>query len=118
MAKFKPRASSMSKSGGGGGADKLMQQLTKLQDEMKKAQEELADESVTISAGGGMIEIEISGHQRVRSIKIKPEAIDPSDPTMLEDLVTAAVNEAIERSQAMAAERMQGLTPGGLPGLG
>jgi DNA-binding YbaB/EbfC family protein len=116
MAKFKPRASSMSKSGGGG--DKLMQQLQKLQDEMKKAQEELSEETVTISAGGGMIEIEITGHQRVRSIKIKPEAIDPSDPTMLEDLITAAVNEAIERSQAMAAERMQGLTPGGLPGFG
>jgi DNA-binding YbaB/EbfC family protein len=115
MGKFKPRASSLSKTSAGGG--NLGQQLQKLQDEMKKAQEQLAEETLTVSAGGGLIEVEITGHQRVRAIRIKPEAIDPSDPTLLEDLVTAAVNEAIERSQAMAADRMQGLS-GGLGGLG
>ncbi len=119
MGKFKPRGFGGSgKGAGGGGGGNLAQQLQKLQEDMKKAQDQLAEETMTVTAGGGAIEIVITGHQRVQSIKIKPEVVDPSDLTMLEDLVTAAVNEAIERSQAMAAERMQGLTGGlGLPGM-
>ncbi len=121
MGKFKPRGMGGSGKGAGGGG--MQQMLAKLQEDMRKAQEQLAEETLTVTAGGGMIEIVITGHQRVQSIKIKPEAVDPSDMTMLEDLVTAAVNEAIERSQAMAAERMQSITGGmgaglGLPGLG
>jgi DNA-binding YbaB/EbfC family protein len=103
----------------GGGMGGFAQQIQKLQEDMVKAQEALADETVTVTAGGGMIEIVITGHQRVRSITIKPEVVDPDDVEMLQDLIVAAVNEAIERSQTMAAERMQGLTGGlGLPGLG
>jgi hypothetical protein len=116
MGKFKPR----NLGGGGGGKaspGNMLQQLQKLQEQMEQAQARLADETVTVTAGGEMIEIVITGDQRIRSIKIKPEAIDPTDPSLLEDLITAAVNEAVERSKALAAERMQGLT-GGLGGLG
>lgn len=103
---------------GGGGMGGLAQQLQKLQEEMIKTQEALAEETLTVTAGGGMVEVVITGHQRIRSITLKPEIVDPDDVEMLQDLIVAAVNEAIERSQAMAAERLQGLTGGlGLPGL-
>lgn len=105
--------------GMGGGLGGFAQQLQKLQEEMIKAQEALAEETLTVTAGGGMVEVVITGHQRIRSITLKPEIVDPDDVEMLQDLIVAAVNEAIERSQAMAAERLQGLTGGlGLPGLG
>jgi len=104
---------------GGGGFGGFAQQLQKLQEEMAKTQEALAEETLTVTAGGGMIEVVITGNQRIRSITIKPEVVDPEDLEMLQDLIVAAVNEAIERSQTMAAERLQGLTGGlGLPGLG
>ena len=100
---------------GGGG---MLGQIQKLQQEMIKAQEALADETVEVSAGGGAITIVITGQQRVRSIKLQPEVVDPSDMDMLQDLLVAAVNEAIERSQAYAAEKLQGLTGGlGIPGF-
>ena len=100
---------------GGGG---MLGQIQKLQQEMIKAQEALADETVEVSAGGGAITIVITGQQRVKSIKLQPEVVDPSDMDMLQDLLVAAVNEAIERSQAYAAEKLQGLTGGlGIPGF-
>ncbi len=101
--------------GGGGG---MMKQLQKLQEEMAKTQEALADETLTVTAGGGAITIVVTGNQRIRSITLKPEIVNPEDLDMLQDLIVAAVNEAIETSQAHAAERMQALTGGlGLPGL-
>jgi DNA-binding YbaB/EbfC family protein len=85
---------------------------------MMKAQEQLADETLEVSAGGGAITIVVTGQQRVKSIKLQPEVVDPSDIEMLQDLLVAAVNEAIERSQAYAAEKLQGLTGGlGIPGF-
>lgn len=104
---------------GGGGMGGFAQQLQKLQEEMVKTQEALGEETLTVTAGGGMIEVVITGHQRIRSITIKPEVVDPQDVEMLQDLIVAAVNEAIEQSQTLAAERLQGLTGGlSLPGLG
>ncbi len=104
---------------GGGGMGGFAQQLQKLQEEMVKTQEALGEETLTVTAGGGMIEVVITGHQRIRSITIKPEVVDPQDVEMLQDLIVAAVNEAIEQSQTLAAERLQSLTGGlGLPGLG
>ncbi len=101
--------------GGGGG---MMKQLQKLQEEMAKTQEALADETLTVTAGGGAITIVVTGNQRIRSITLKPEIVNPEDLEMLQDLIVAAVNEAMEASQAHAAERMQALTGGlGLPGL-
>ena len=105
--------------GGGGGMGGLAQQIQKMQQEMVKAQEALADETLEVSSGGGAVTIVITGHQRVKSITLKPEVVDPEDVEMLQDLLTAAVNQAIEQSQAMAAERLEGLTGGlNLPGLG
>ncbi len=96
----------------------MMAQLQKLQDEMAKTQEKLADETVEVTAGGGMIKAVMNGKQKLVSITISPEAVDPEDVEMLQDLILAAVNEAVERSNALAAERMNALTGGlGLPGL-
>jgi DNA-binding YbaB/EbfC family protein len=73
---------------------------------------------VEVTAGGGAITVAITGHQRVQSITIDPEVVDPEDVEMLQDLVVAAVNEAIEKSQNLASERLSDLTGGlGLPGL-
>jgi len=102
--------------GGGGGA--MLQQLQKLQEEMVKTQEALGDETVTVTAGGGAITVVISGHQKIQSIAIEPEVVDPDDVEMLQDLVMAAVNEAIDKSQQLAADRLGALTGGlSIPGL-
>ncbi len=102
----------------GGGSGGMLGQIQKLQQEMMKAQEQLAEETLEVTAGGGAITIVVTGQQRVKAIKLQPEVVDPNDIEMLQDLLVAAVNEAIERSQALAAERLQGLTGGlGIPGL-
>lgn len=101
---------------GGGG---MMQQIRQLQEEMARTQEALGDESVQVSVGGGVVTMVMSGHQKLLSVTIQPDILDPDDVEMLQDLVLAAVNEAIERSQALASDRMGALT-GGLnlpPGL-
>jgi DNA-binding YbaB/EbfC family protein len=101
--------------GGGGG---MADQLRKLQQDMATTQEALGEETVEVTAGGGAITVVMTGHQRVQSLKIAPDAVDAQDVEMLQDLVVAAVNEAIEKSQSLAAERMGGLTAGlGIPGL-
>ena len=103
---------------GGGGGGGMMAQIQKLQADMVKTQEALADETLEVTAGGGAITIVITGNQRLRSIKLAKEAIDPNDAEMLQDLIVAAVNEAIEQSQTHAADRLQGLTGGlNLPGF-
>jgi DNA-binding YbaB/EbfC family protein len=112
------RTPAPSKPAGGAG---LAQQIQQMQQEMVKTQEALADETVEVTAGGGMVTLVITGHQRVKSITLKPEVVDPDDVEMLQDLLVAAVNQAIEQSQTMAAERLEGITGGlnipGLPGL-
>jgi DNA-binding YbaB/EbfC family protein len=99
----------------------LAKQIQQMQADMLKAQEQLAEETVDVTAGGGMVKITITGHQRVQSIELNPEIVDPEDVEMLQDLLLAAINQAIEQSQAMAAERLEGLTGGmnipGLPGF-
>ncbi|MDY7039310.1 MAG: YbaB/EbfC family nucleoid-associated protein [Chloroflexota bacterium] len=97
----------------------MLQQIQKLQEEMVKTQEALGQEMVTVTAGGGAVTIIISGHQKVQSIAIDPDVVDPEDVEMLQDLIVAAVNEAIETSQKMAADRLGALTGGmNIPGLG
>ena len=103
---------------GGGMGGGMLGQIQKLQQDMAKAQEALAEETMEVTAGGGAITIVVTGSQRVKSIKLQPEVVDPNDIEMLQDLLVAAVNEAIERSQAHAAQKLQGLTGGlGIPGL-
>ena len=104
------------------GASGMMQQLQSLQQDVVKAQEELAEATVTATAGGGMVEAIITGERRVQSITIKPEVVDPEDIEMLQDLVMAAINEGLERVDQEAADRMAEVTGGlselGVPGLG
>ena len=98
--------------------NKLMKQATQMQAEMAKAQEELANETVEASAGGGMVTVVANGAGEIQGIKIAPEAIDPDDPELLADMILAAVNEAIRSANNLAQSRLGGLTGGlGLPGL-
>ncbi len=106
--------------GGGGGMGNLMSQMQKLQEDMAAAQAALETEEVTVTAGGGAITVVATGDQKIKAITIKQEVVDPDDVEMLQDLVLAAVNEALDKSRALQEERMGGLT-GGLnlpPGLG
>lgn len=102
----------------------MLKQLQKMQEDMAKAQEALAEETFEFQVGGGMITIVISGHQRVKAITIDKEKIDTSDPewaTDLQDLLIVGVNQAIEESQKRAAERMEAISgnaSGMLGGLG
>lgn len=94
----------------------MLAQMQQMQQQMAETQEALANETLTVTAGGGAISVTITGHQRVQAIEIAPELIDPEEVDMLQDLLVAAVNQAIEQSQAMSAERMEGIT-GGMGGL-
>ena len=99
--------------------NQMLKQVQKMQQDMMKAQEELANEIVQASAGGGMVTVTITGDLVVKDIVIAPDAIDPEDPELLADMVLAAVNEAIRQAQELAAKRMGGLTGGlDLGGLG
>ena len=96
-----------------------MQMMRKMQRELEKIQNELADKTIDVTSGGGAVSVEITGDQKVRSISIDPDAVDPEDVAMLEDMVTAAVNEAITQSQEMASKKLGALTGGlKIPGLG
>jgi len=100
--------------------NQLLKQAQQMQAEMAKAQEELKNETVEASAGGGMVKVTMTGDMQLREIKISPEAIDPEDPDLLQDMVTAAVNEALRSAQELASNRMGGITGGlggGMPGL-
>jgi nucleoid-associated protein EbfC len=98
--------------------NKLLKQAQQMQTDMAKAQEELANEVVEASAGGGMVVVKATGGGEVREIKIDPKAIDPDDPEFLEDAVLAAVNEALRSAQALAQSKLGGMMGGlGLPGL-
>lgn len=112
---------------GGGGNSGMMKQLQKMQEDMSKAQEALATETVEVEVGG-TVKIVMSCHQRLQSITISKEALDMTDEEWLvdlQDLIGIAVNQAIEKSQERAAERMEAITggldsmmPGGMGGLG
>ncbi len=96
----------------------LMKQAQQLQQRLAKAQEELATMTVESSAGGGMITVVFTGEQKLKSIKIKPEIVDPADVEGLEDLILAALTEGFDKSRAMANQHMSKLTGGlNIPGL-
>ena len=98
--------------------NKLLQQAQQMQADMAKAQEELASETVEGTAGGGMVTVKATGAGDLVEIKIDPKAIDPDDPELLQDLVLAAVNEALRSAQALAQTKLGGsLGSLGLPGL-
>lgn len=94
----------------------MLAQVQQMQQEMADAQSALENETVTVTTGGGAVSVTITGHQRVRAIAIEPELLNPEEADFLQDLLVAGVNAAIEQSQTLAAERMEGIT-GGMGGL-
>lgn len=100
--------------GGMGNMNQMMRQAQKMQEEMMKAQEELEQKTLSASAGGGAVSVEVSGKKQLVSIKISPEAVDPDDVETLEDLILAAVNEALRQVEEMSANTMGKLN---IPGL-
>jgi nucleoid-associated protein EbfC len=101
----------------------MLKQVQKMQADMMAAQEKLKDETVQGTAGGGAVKVTISGDLEVKQVYIDPSAIDPDDPELLSDMVTAAVNEAVRAAQELATSRLGAITgglggPGGLGGLG
>lgn len=103
--------------GRGGNMNNMMKQVQKMQKEMAKLQEEAEQKTVEASAGGGVVTVVASGKKEIISITIKPEVIDPDDPEMLQDLITAAVNEAMRQADEMISKEMSKITGGlNLPG--
>ncbi|WP_207641006.1 YbaB/EbfC family nucleoid-associated protein [Desulfofalx alkaliphila] len=103
---------------GGGNMNKMMKQVQKMQQDMAKMQEELATRTVESTAGGGVVKVVANGRQELISIELKPEVVDPDDIEMLQDLILAATNDALRKSQDMVSAEMSKIT-GGLkvPGL-
>jgi len=100
------------------GLGDMMKQAQKLQAKMMEAQEALAAKTLEATAGGGMVTVVINGRQEILSIKVDPEVVDRQQIEMLQDLIIAAVNEGIRRSQAMVADEMKKITGGlSIPGL-
>lgn len=96
----------------------MMQQAQQLQAKLAKAQQELSNMTIEASSGGGAVKVTIDGQQKVRSVKISPEVVNPQDVEMLEDLVLTAVNEAIAKAQEAATKQLGALTGGlKIPGL-
>lgn len=101
----------------------MLAQVQKMQRDMATVQEELKQETVDASAGGGMVRVTVSGDLAIKAVKIDPAAVDPEDVEMLGDMVLAAANEALRAAQELAGKRMEGITGGmdlgsmGLPGL-
>jgi DNA-binding YbaB/EbfC family protein len=100
------------------GMGQMMKQAQKLQSQMMKLQEELAEKTVESSSGGGMVTVVANGRQQIVSIQIENEVVDPDDVDMLQDLVLAAVNDALAKAQEMVSSEMGKLTGGlNIPGL-
>ncbi len=105
-------------SGGGGGMNNMLRQAQKMQMEMEKAQTEMEEQIVEASAGGGMVTVKITGKKQLTEVNIKPEAVDPDDVEMLQDLIMVAVNDAIKKADEMMQEKMGKITGGiNIPGL-
>ncbi|MGA0068547.1 MAG: YbaB/EbfC family nucleoid-associated protein [Miltoncostaeaceae bacterium] len=96
---------------------KLMKQMQKMQDDMARVQDELTRETVSASAGGGAVTATVTGALEVVSVEISPDAVDPEDIEMLQDVIVAAINEALRAAQELANQRLGAVT-GGLSGLG
>ncbi|MEO6456724.1 MAG: YbaB/EbfC family nucleoid-associated protein [Chloroflexia bacterium] len=97
---------------------RMMKQLQQMQSKMEKAQEDLADETVTATAGGGAVTIEMNGHHEVKAVTLDPDAVSPDDVEMLQDMLLAAYNEALNKAQNLAQEKMGAITGGlNIPGI-
>jgi nucleoid-associated protein EbfC len=110
----------VARGGGPGGFDvnALMKQAQQMQADMMAAQEKLKEEVVEASAGGGMVKVKMGGDRTLREIVIDPEAIDPEDAELLQEMVQAAVNEGLRAAQELASSKMGGIAGGDLGGMG
>ena len=105
-------------SGGPSNMQAMLKQAQKMQEDMAAKQEELEAREYDISAGGGVVNVKINGRKELQSVKLSPEIVDPDDIETLEDLIVAAVNEAIKKVEAISADEMQKITGNiGLPGM-
>jgi DNA-binding YbaB/EbfC family protein len=96
----------------------ILRQAQQMQAKLLKAQEELANTTVEAGAGGGAVKVVVTGHQQLLSVKISPDAVDPDDVEMLEDLVLAAVNEGMDKARELASSQLGPITGGiNIPGL-
>lgn len=103
---------------GGMNMNNMMKQMKKMQEKMLKAQEELKEKTIEGKAGGGVVTVIVNGHKEVKDVVIQPEAVDPDDVEMLQDLVLAAINDAMKQVDELASEQMGKLTGGmNIPGL-
>lgn len=106
---------------GGGNMQKMMKQVQKMQADMAKLQDELGDKTIEVSAGGGAVKIVMTGKQEVKDIIVDPEILNPDEVDMVQDLLIAAFNEALRKSQDMASQEMGKITGGlkmpGMPGM-
>jgi DNA-binding YbaB/EbfC family protein len=103
---------------GGGNMNQMLKQAQKMQEDMANLQADLEQREYTASSGGGMVEVTVDGKHLIKNIKINPDAIDPDDSEMLEDLITVAVNEAISNAIKTSEEEMGAITSGlNMPGL-
>lgn len=104
--------------GGGGNMNNMIKQAQKMQQDMMKMQQELEEQEIEASAGGGMVTVKVTGKKVITSISIKPEAVDPDDVEMLEDLIMVAVNDALAKVDSAAQSQMSKITGGmNIPGL-
>jgi DNA-binding YbaB/EbfC family protein len=98
--------------------NQMMKQVKKMQEQMMKAQEELGNKTIEGTSGGGVVSVKVNGHKKVLDIQIKPEAVDPEDVEMLQDLILAAVNDAMTKADEIANQDMGKFTGGmNVPGL-
>ncbi|MDQ1143367.1 DNA-binding YbaB/EbfC family protein [Bacillus sp. SORGH_AS 510] len=98
--------------GGMGNMQNMMKQMQKMQKKMAEAQEELGQKQIEGTAGGGMVKVIVTGHKEVVDVQIKPEAVDPDDVEMLQDLVLAAVNDALKKAEELSNNTMGQFTKG------
>ena len=102
----------------GGGMNNMLKQAQKMQQDMARVQEELEEKSIEVASGGGAVTVKVTGKKELQEKKIDPQVIDPDDVEMLEDLVLAAVNEALRKADEMASNEMAKITGGmNIPGL-
>ena len=113
----KPKKNRPSGMGGGGDMQKQLRQLQAMQAEMEQAQAELAEKEITSTAGGGAVEVTVNGNKEITKLIIDKDVVDPDDVEMLQDLVTAAVNEAIRQMEELSENTMNEIT-GGLGAMG
>jgi nucleoid-associated protein EbfC len=102
----------MNRGGGMGNMQNMMKQMQKMQKKMAEAQEELGEKKIEGTAGGGMVTVIVTGHKEVVDVQIKPEAVDPDDVEMLQDLVLAAVNDALKKAEELTNNTMGQFTKG------